>query len=343
MANLVFRFIKFAVLYSLAGFYGFFVSLFLLGKLCQLRMSFFKKRQGTQVPACLQDSSLGDHHYITTKSGHKFHYVAKGNPGKPLMLCLHGFPEFWFSWRFQLKEFCDDYRVVALDLRGYGDSYQPKGISNYAQHLLVQDVEEVIEALGYSSCVLLGHDWGGVIAWNFVQRYSEIVDKLVIMNSPHPIIFLKYLRSNWSQFFRSWYIFLNVLPYLPEVLYSYNDCVFMDDIFVGEAWTDEIKDAFKYSFSKPGASTAGVNYYRCSLLYGDEPQPWKRKLEKTISMPTLVVWGDKDKALDISLLNDLDHYVKNLTVRIVEGATHWVQQDKPDVVNRHVREFLKAC
>ncbi|CAB4027647.1 epoxide hydrolase 4-like, partial [Paramuricea clavata] len=107
-------------------------------------------------------------------------------------------------------------------------------------------------------------------------------------------------------------------------------------------WTDEIKDAYRYTLSKPGAWTASINYYRSSLLYGDQ-QPWKRKAKKTLPMPTLVVWGDKDKALDVSLLNGLDQYVENLTIKIVEGATHWVQHDEPDIVNRHVRQFLQNC
>ncbi|XP_046853123.1 epoxide hydrolase 4-like [Xenia sp. Carnegie-2017] len=224
MANSLVKIAGFVLIYSIASFYGLLVSVFLLFKLCQLRGKLFKKTQRKQAPECLQDASFGNHHYVTTKSGHKFHYVAKGDTDKPLMLCLHGFPEFWFSWRFQLKEFSNDYHVVAFDMRGYGDSYSPTGAINYVAQFLVQDIKEVVDALGYSSCILLGHDWGGVSAWSFAMIYPDIVDKLVIVNAPHPLVMRKKnVFLSRKQFFMSWYVFFNCLPYLPEIFFSFND------------------------------------------------------------------------------------------------------------------------
>lgn len=340
MANIIVRSISLFILYSIAIFYGVLVCFQVFYRFCCEGFAIFRKTVRTQVPECLEDANLGEHSFLTTKSGHKFHYVAKGDDGKPLMLCVHGFPEFWFSWRFQLPEFCDDYRVVAIDFRGYGESYRPKNISDYKASLLCQDLQEIVEALGYSSCILVAHDWGGSIAWYFAHQYSETVDRLIILNAPHPRLFKKRIRSSWKQFRMSWYMFFHLLPYLPEFVYSLNDYAIIDKLFVGEHWSNGVREAYKYTLSQPGASRAGLNYYRSALLQADE-QEWKREDKRTITLPTMVLWGDQDKALDKSLLNGLDEFVENLSIKMIEGASHWVQQDKPVIVNRHIREFLK--
>lgn len=340
MANIVSKVISLFVIYSIAIYYGAIVCVNILWSFCWSGFAIFKKTVRTQAPEVLEDADLGEHLYLMTKSGHKFHYVAKGDNDKPLMLCLHGFPEFWFSWRFQLKEFYDDYRVVAIDLRGYGESYRPKSMAEYKISLLGQDIQEIIEALGYSSCVLIGHDWGGIISWDFSHLYPEMVDRLVIINAPHPRLFRKLIRSSWKQFRMSWYIFFNLLPYLPELRYSLEDYGVIDELFVGEPWPYEVKEAYKYAFSRPGSLTATLNYYRCGLLYPYQ-QEYKRQHKRTITSPTLVVWGDKDLAIDNGVLNGLDELVENLSIKMVEGASHWVQQVNPVIVNRHIREFLK--
>ncbi|XP_027882615.1 epoxide hydrolase 4 isoform X1 [Xiphophorus couchianus] len=141
-------------------------------------------------PACLNDTSLGTHCYVRIKeSGLRFHYVAAGERGKPLMLFLHGFPEFWFSWRYQLREFKSEFRVVAVDMRGYGESDLPLSTENYQLDHLVTDVKDIVEYLGYNRCCLVGHDWGGSIAWLFAIHYPEMVTKLIVLNCPHPSVF----------------------------------------------------------------------------------------------------------------------------------------------------------
>ncbi|XP_063747149.1 epoxide hydrolase 4 isoform X2 [Eleginops maclovinus] len=141
-------------------------------------------------PACLNDTSLGTHCYVRIKeSGLRFHYVAAGERGKPLMLFLHGFPEFWFSWRYQLREFKSEFRVVAVDMRGYGESDLPLSTDSYRFDSLVTDVKDIVEYLGYNRCCLVGHDWGGTIAWLFAINYPEMVTKLIVLNSPHPSVF----------------------------------------------------------------------------------------------------------------------------------------------------------
>ncbi|CAH3019895.1 unnamed protein product [Porites evermanni] len=131
-----------------------------------------KRRE--KPPACLLDPELGEHHFLRTASNIRIQYVAKGDTGKPFMLCLHGFPEFWYSWRYQLKAFSDNFRMVAVDLRGYGDSDSPKGREHYKTSLLVNDIKEIIEALDYKSCTLLSHDWGGALAWGSLHAPAPL-------------------------------------------------------------------------------------------------------------------------------------------------------------------------
>ncbi|XP_077989005.1 epoxide hydrolase 3-like isoform X2 [Glandiceps talaboti] len=274
----------------------------------------------------------------------KIHYVANGERSKPLMLLLHGFPEFWYSWRHQLREFSKDYRVVAVDMRGYGDSDIPKGIAPYAMTCLTGDVRDMIPALGYSSCVLVAHDWGAAVAWRFAMDYPDLVDKLVIMNGPHPDRFRKVISSSLKQFLMSWYMFLFQLPFLPEIVFKLNDYSWIKGAFCGkemgmrnpEAMTEEDIEAFKYNIQREGASTAMVNYYRAAVRY---PPAGKPK-SPIITSPTLLIWGAEDKALDISLTEGLEKYVSDITVKLVPNASHWVQQDRPDETNRLMREFL---
>ncbi|KAL2090350.1 hypothetical protein ACEWY4_015038 [Coilia grayii] len=175
-------------------------------------------------PACLNDTSLGTHCYVRIKeSGLRFHYVAAGERGRPLMLLLHGFPEFWFSWRYQLREFKSEFRVVAVDMRGYGDSDQPLSPESYRLDYLVTDVKDIVEYLGYNRCLLVGHDWGGIIAWLFAIHYPEMVVKLIVLNSPHPSVLADYALRHPSQLLKSSHFFFFQLPRLPELMLSIND------------------------------------------------------------------------------------------------------------------------
>ncbi|KAG8574323.1 hypothetical protein GDO81_009144 [Engystomops pustulosus] len=142
------------------------------------------------APACLTSSKHGQHGQIRIKkSGIRFHYVASGEKGNPLMLLLHGFPENWYSWRYQLDEFCQEYWTVAVDLRGFGSSDSPPDLRDYRMETLLQDIQDLITGLGYSDCVLVGHDWGGTLAWTFAVRHRDMVSRLIVMNAPHPSAF----------------------------------------------------------------------------------------------------------------------------------------------------------
>ncbi|XP_074611297.1 epoxide hydrolase 4-like isoform X2 [Acropora palmata] len=325
--------------YSLSLFYGILVCFSVLWQMIKTFRIPSRPTKRETPPSCLLDPELGEHDYLRTASNLKIHYVAKGDTGKPLMLCLHGFPEFWYSWRYQLKAFSDDFRVVAVDLRGYGDSDHPTGRSQYKMSYLVNDVKEIIEALGYSSCTLLCHDWGGCLGWTLAHFHPELVDKLIACNIPHPRCFKKCLQSSRKQYYASWYIFFFQLPFLPEHLVEMDDFKMLGLAFKHvNNFTDEDLEAYKYALGHSGLS-GPINYYRNIFGGNDMPRNFS---QAKIKVPTLIVWGKKDQALTVDTLVGTEQYVEDLTIKYVDEANHWVQMDAPEAVNRHIREFLAA-
>ncbi|XP_070542807.1 epoxide hydrolase 4-like [Ptychodera flava] len=345
MANIVLKVLAFCLLLDICLFYGVMVALRTLWTIIRHPVRSFKIKPRNTPPACLDDNSLGSHAYLRTKTL-KLHYVSNGDRSKPLMLFLHGFPEFWYSWRHQLRAFADDYRVVALDMRGYGDSDKPKGIGAYALDNLTSDVRDAIPALGHSSCVLVAHDWGGAVAWRFAHDYPDLVDKLIIMNSPHLKRFEEVISTSMKQFKKSWYMFFFQLPYLPEFICRMADYAWIKAAFCKPpmgvrsegAMTDDDIEAFKYNFQQEGVATATINYYRAAMRY----PPAREPKHPVITSPTLLIWGEEDQALCIELTEGMDKYVQDVTVKRVPDASHWVQQDKPQEVNQIMREFLKG-
>jgi pimeloyl-ACP methyl ester carboxylesterase len=277
------------------------------------------------------------HEFIRT-NGITLHYVTQGK-GK-LMLMLHGFPEFWYSWRHQITEFSQDYKVVALDLRGYNDSDKPQAVEAYAMKELIEDVKGVITELGYENCILVGHDWGGAIAWNFAYTYPEMVEKLIILNLPHPAKFQEGLTKP-QQLLKSWYIFLFQLPFIPESILQWNDyqaiaAAFQNMAVDKSAFTQEDLEAYKDAAAKRGALTAMLNYYRCIFqsLFKSQPQ-WG-----ILNVPTLMIWGEKDTALGKELTYGTEAYVSDFRIKYIPNSNHWVQQEQPQLVNQYMHEFL---
>lgn len=296
--------------------------------------TFFKTRE---APSCLKDPSLGTHGYIHLQDV-KLHYVACGDTSKPLMLCLHGFPEFWYSWRYQLKEFSKDYRVVAVDQRGYGESDKPSGKENYAVDKLAADIKQLIPALGYEKCTLVGHDWGGSIAWSVATLYPNMVEKLIVLNCPHPGVFSKYVQRNRSQLMKSWYMMFFQTPLIPELLimaFDFDSLTQMMKLLKNTKATDEDTEAYKYSFSQKGGVTGPINWYRAAF---SQPMNIRGK----IPMPTLIIWGKPDLALEEGMAPLASEYATNLTVKYIENTNHFVQMDMPDECNRIMRDFLKS-
>ncbi|XP_067000786.2 epoxide hydrolase 4 [Anabrus simplex] len=305
---------------------------------------FWHKKKRDTPPACLTDPALGTHKYIQL-SEVKIHYVEKGDPSKPLMLFVHGFPEFWFSWRHQLKEFSKDYWTVALDMRGYGDSEKPSGTEHYQMKHLVNDLKELVEGLGRTKCILVAHDWGGAVGWQFVRTHPEMIEKYIIMDAPHPVGFREFMISNKKQFLMSWYIFFFQVPCLPELFMTMYDMSGFKKMFVNKDSNsktpvmDEDIEAYKYTFGKPGAYTPPINYYRANM--GKPVKESKGNTEERTKLQGLLIAGEKDDFLSIDLLKLAQKSEPNLLVEVVKKANHFVQQDDPETVNKLIRNFLK--
>jgi epoxide hydrolase 4 len=273
-------------------------------------------------------------------NGVKLHYVEEGRG--PLILFLHGFPEFWYEWKDLLPEFGKDHHAVAPDMRGYNLSDKPEKVDAYAVPTIVEDVRALAEKLGAKKFVLVGHDWGGVIAWAFAAAHPEMLDKLIIVNAPHPTVFGRELANNPNQQKASAYFNLFNSPAAEPTL-SQNGFQALAGLLKDWA-TDDDRKAYLESWNR--GITGGLNYYRASQLrspaggVGTETSP-VLSAPMMISTPTLVIWGEKDTALLTGNLDGLEKYVKALrVVRIADGG-HWVIHEKPGLVIQAMRKFLE--
>ncbi|MGH7965838.1 MAG: alpha/beta fold hydrolase [Candidatus Binatia bacterium] len=280
-------------------------------------------------------------HGFTRVDGIRLHYVTQGE-GK-LAVLLHGFPEFWYSWRHQIPALAPHFKVVAPDLRGYNESDKPQGVANYRLDLLTADVMGLIRSFGEEKALIIGHDWGGAVAWTFAAHYPQASERLIVMNCPHPGAFQKHLRTNFRQLGRSWYMFFFQIPGLPEWLIRNNRRWFIERAFRGmalrkEAFTDEDLARFVEAIVKPGALTGAINYYRATF------REFVRQRERTfpqIVCPTLLIWGENDIALGKELTYNMEGYFTNrFAIKYIPQCSHWVQQEQPELVNRYMLEFL---
>ncbi len=268
--------------------------------------------------------------------------VATHGAGDRLALLLHGFPESPHSYRFQVPLLERlGYRVWVPHLRGYGKSDKPRGVMEYAMDRLEQDVTDLIDASGARSVLLVGHDWGGGIAWNYASYGARPIERLVIINSPHPACLLRELRGR-RQLLRSWYMLFFQLPWLPERALRAGDFQFIERGIRGWAVNkqhigDRDLEAFKAAMREPGAVTAALNYYRAMpRAMGLMRQRGPRK----IRVPTLLLWGEEDRALGKELTVGTERFVTDLTVAFLPRTSHWAQQDSPELVNAELEAWL---
>ena len=288
-------------------------------------------------------------HEYAVVNGIRMHYVTRGSG--PLILFAHGFPEFWFEWQRQLEVFGRDRHAVAPDLRGYNLTEKPEGVEKYRMRHMVEDLRALAAHLGAQKFTLVGHDWGGAVAWAFALAHPELLEKLVIINAPHPGIFARLLHSSPEQQNASQYMRMFCTPQAEENL-SRDDYQPLVDIVLAYGlkrgyFNDADKRAYIEAWSQPGALTGGLNYYRAARLLPPEPgTPLpETKLELdvaalTVRVPTLVIWGERDTALIAANLDGLEEFVPNLTVRRIPDANHWVVHQRPDLVNGYIKEFL---
>ena len=282
-------------------------------------------------------------HSDVSVNGIKLHCVSQGEG--PLVLLLHGFPEFWYSWRYQIPFLASRFKVVAPDMRGYDLSDKPQGVSEYRLDKLCGDVQGLIEAFGEKKAHVVGHDWGGAVAWAFAMAYPDSVDRLVVMNAPHPAAFAMNIMTNPRQMARSWYMFFLQVPVVPEMLLKAFGSFMLKRSFTDwavdkEAFTPEDLDRLAEAANRPGALTGGMNYYRAMVRNFSGLRALRGSVPR-IKSPTLLIWAEDDRALGKELTYGLDPYFENgLTVRYIPDCSHWVQQEQPLLVNELLDEFL---
>ena len=226
-------------------------------------------------------------------------------------------------------------------LRGYGETEpKPKAVADYRLARLREDVAALIDASGASKVTLIGHDWGAGLAWSFASHQTRPLERLVIMNVPHPAVMMAYLRKSWAQLKKSWYMFFFQIPGLPEWATIRRDAALVRRAFHGMAvdktnFGPEVLDRYARDAQRPGAIRGMINWYRAAFRYPDMGGDWPK-----IEVPTLIVWGEEDAALGVELLDGTDAYVRDLTIRRLPGVSHWVQQEAPDKVNVILEEWL---
>src|SRR5262245_31267502 len=278
-----------------------------------------------------------EHGYATSDGGVKIHYATLGDG--PLVVMIHGFPDFWYSWRKQMEALSDRYQVVAIDQRGYNLSDKPKGVENYDMRLLVGDVAAVIKSLGKSKATIVGHDWGGIVAWQFAMNLPQMTEQLIILNLPHPNGLARELKNNPDQIKNSAYA-RNF-----KTKSASDPTVFFGRPMTAEALSGWVRDAearkrYVEAFQRSDFE-AMLNYYKRSYPRtsgADAPAPPPLP---PVKAPVLMFHGLKDTALNASGLNDMWQWVEqDLTLVTAPGAGHFVQQDAADLVTNTMKWWL---
>ena len=258
------------------------------------------------------------------------------------MVLLHGFPEFWYSWRKQIPALVEaGFHVIAPDMRGYNLSDKPSSVRAYRSELLTRDVARLIDAFGAERATVIGHDWGAAVAWSFAMAYPGRLERLGILNVPHPLVFFRALRTA-RQLRKSWYVFFFQVPGLPEIMararnYAFLRAAFRDSVLRG-SFTIEDVERYIQAIGQPGALTAGINYYRALMRSGRGSLRRVRRIEQ----PVLVIWGERDRYLGKELAEPPVAWVPNARVERLPAASHWVHNDEPERVNQLLLDFLRA-
>ena len=276
----------------------------------------------------------------------QLHVVYSGDNENKMMIFLHGFPECWYSWRYQLKYFSRNYLTVAPDLRGYNLSSKPESKDKYKIRYLLNDVKALINHFNKSSAVIIGHDWGGLIAWWMAMKYPQLVDKLIILNAPHPGVWLNNVKFMPKQLRKSWYIFFFQVEDTPEEYFRYNDFTNLKltmqlTTYKKEVFDKEEMNKFVECWKKDNSLKYMINYYRANLKPTDFMSFSKKFSFPLIRCQTLIIWGVHDFALEKDLLIGTEKYVKKLDIVYIDDAGHWIQQEVPDKVNKEIKRFIE--
>jgi pimeloyl-ACP methyl ester carboxylesterase len=278
-------------------------------------------------------------HYATV-NGLRYHYITAGPEDGPLVFLLHGFPEFWYGWRHQIAALsAAGFRVVAPDQRGYNQTDKPRGVKQYDIELLAKDVLGLMDSLGAEQVYLAGHDWGAEVAWWVAAIYPERVRKMAILNVPHPFVMRENVFSNRAQRRKSWYIFFFQLPFIPELILGNRNQRGAARILQSSgnpgSFTSEDIARYKQAWSQPRAWTGMIHWYRAVMRRAVRPLP-----RFQIEPPTLIIWGEQDGALEASMAAESLAFCKQGQLKALPEATHWVQHDAKEKVNRYLIEFF---
>lgn len=270
----------------------------------------------------------------------ELHSVAAGPLGGPVVLLLHGFPEFWYGWRKQIAPLAAaGFRVIVPDQRGYNKSSKPRGVAAYALPELVSDVIAIADQLGQQRIFLAGHDWGAAVAWGVALLHPERVAKLAILNVPHPSVMRRYLTKNRSQRRKSWYIFFFQLPYLPEIFLSASDFRKAIASLAGSSrhgtFSPEDFAEYRAAWSQLGALTAMINWYRAALRHRPSFP------DRTVRVPTRILWGQRDAFLMFEMAQDSLRYCPQAELFPFPDATHWLQHEEPARVSELLIDFFR--
>ncbi len=281
-------------------------------------------------------------HEFVIVNGIRMHYVTMGKGS--LIVLLHGFPEFWYSWRHQIPTLSKQFKVVAPDMRGYGETEKPVTIDAYKIEKIVKDIVELVHGLGYEKATIAGHDWGGTIAWSIAMMSPDVVEKLIIMNAPHPGAYRKNMPKNFKQVLRRWYVFFFLIKGIPELILSGSNYKILKSVLRKssvrkEAFNEKDIEAYLSSW-KSGGLSGGINYYRANMSLRYWSNPNITSFPK-IKAPVLQIWGEDDIFLGKELTRNIQEFI-DATYRLylIPKCGHWLQQEAPDEVNGTMMKFL---
>jgi pimeloyl-ACP methyl ester carboxylesterase len=271
----------------------------------------------------------------------RLHVKIAGPPGRPVVVLLHGFPEFWYGWHRQIEPLAAaGFRVIVPDQRGYNLSSKPSGVAAYALPELVSDVIAIADHLGQDKIFLAGHDWGAAVAWSAALLQPQRISKLAVLNVPHPSVMRKFLSTSLRQFVRSWYMFFFQLPWLPEGLFSAANFRLGTRSLLRSSregtFSEENLAQYRAAWSQPGALTAMVNWYRALFRIR------VRFPDRTVLVPARILWGERDAFLLAEMAHESLRYCANAELFTFANATHWLQHEEPARVSELLIDFFRA-
>jgi pimeloyl-ACP methyl ester carboxylesterase len=278
--------------------------------------------------------------------GVRLHYAHAGDG--PLMLFLHGFPQSWYMWRHQLPEFARDHLAVAPDQRGYNISSKPGGVHSYGVWPAVEDARALVEHLGYERFVLVGHDWGSAVAWSFALHYPQMLDALIVLGGAHPAVLDRAFDEDPEQQQASQYLLEVRKPDIYELMATANFAV-LEQALDFPFFSDDDRDEYRRSWRVPGALSAALRWYQAEGVgpAAEDGTPARGNFVPdvaplTVGVRTLVIYPGADPYVRPGAHRGLENYVPDLTFHTIPDASHWVAEEHPELVNRYIREFIKA-